>query len=175
MENTKLTEKIGTHDLTVRMAEPGDYEEILRLNEESVHFLSPLSKEKLEYLDGQAEFHKVVTKKGNILAFLLAFREGADYDSVNYRWFADHYPCFLYIDRLVVDVAKQASGLGKLLYEEVFRYARETDVPLVTAEIDIKPPNPVSLKFHDKFDFREVGRQEVAGGNKIVSLQVSKL
>ena len=162
-------------NVIVRSAELGDFESILRLNEESVHFLSPMSQEKLEHLDEQAELHKVVVREGEVVAFCLAFREGADYDSVNYLWFADHYPGFLYVDRVVVDLKKQTSGLGSLLYEEIFRYARETGVPLVAAEIDIEPPNPVSLKFHEKFGFSEVGKQEVAGGKKVVSLQVAKL
>jgi predicted GNAT superfamily acetyltransferase len=45
----------------------------------------------------------------------------------------------------------------------------------VTAEIDIEPPNPVSLKFHERFGFKEVGKQAVAGGKKIVSLQAAKI
>lgn len=175
MENNKSIGKAEGFDVTVRLARPEDFERILQLNEESVHFLSPLTREKLEHLHSQAELHKVVVVDGKILAFCLAFRERADYDSVNYLWFSDHYPSFLYVDRVVVDLRKQASGMGSLLYEEVFRHARETGVPLVTAEIDIEPPNPVSLKFHEKFGFHEVGRQEVANGKKVVSLQTAKL
>jgi predicted GNAT superfamily acetyltransferase len=62
-----------------------------------------------------------------------------------------------------------------LLYEEVLKHARNTNVPIVTAEIDIKPPNPVSLKFHERYGFKEVGQQKVADGKKIVSLQVLEL
>ena len=175
LENSKGSEKMSVADVTVRSAEPEDFKEILRLNEESVHFLSPMSRERLEHMFEEVELCKVATRQGQILAFCMAFREGADYDSVNYLWFASHYPKFLYVDRVVVDLKKQAAGLGSLLYEEVFRYARETGVPLVAAEIDIEPPNPVSLKFHEKFGFGEVGRQEVAGGTKVVSLQTSNL
>ena len=175
MENSSINEKNSMAGATVRCAEPEDFVEILRLNEESVHFLSPMSREKLERMYKEAELCKVVISQGEILAFCLAFREGADYDSVNYLWFASHYPSFLYVDRVVVDLKKQTTGLGSLLYEEVFRHARETGVRIVTAEIDIAPPNPVSLKFHEKFGFKEVGRQEVAGGTKVVSLQIANL
>lgn len=162
--------------LVVRPAEPGDFDEILRLNEESVHFLSPLTREKLEHLHDEAETHKVIVgSDGKVYAFCLTFREGADYDSVNYRWFSDRYKNFLYVDRVVVDVNHQASGLGRLLYDDVFMHAKETGVPMVTAEIDIEPPNPVSLKFHRRYGFREVGVQKVAGGKKSVSLQISEI
>lgn len=162
-------------DVIIRDAVCEDFAEILRMNEESVHFLSPLNREKLIRLEAEAEFLKVAVSGNNILAFCLTFREGADYDSVNYLWFRDHYPKFLYVDRVVVDLSKQSSGLGHLLYEEVFSHALETDVSVVTAEIDIEPANPVSLKFHERFGFHEVGRQEIYGGKKVVSLQISKV
>ncbi len=159
----------------IRPATPLDYEQILRLNEESVHFLSPLSKEKLTHLHKESEILKVVEINGSVEAFVLALREGKDYDSVNYTWFEKNYDKFLYIDRVVVSVKKQNSGLGKLLYEEVFKHAKLTGVPVVTAEINIEPANPISLKFHEKFGFKEVGKQAVAGGKKIVSLQASQI
>lgn len=175
MDNNCNNEKTENACIEVRPAEPADFEEILRLNEESVHFLSPMSRERLEHLDEESELNKVLVKDGRVVAFCLAFREGADYDSVNYLWFAAHYPEFLYVDRVVVDINKQSYGFGSLLYKDVFKHAGETGVPIVTAEIDIAPPNPVSLKFHEKFGFHEVGRQEVAGGTKIVSLQIAEL
>ena len=159
----------------IRPATPEDYEEILKLNEESVHFLSPLSKEKLIHLHQESEILKVVETDGKVEAFVLALREGKDYDSVNYAWFSKNYEKFLYIDRVVVSVKQQGSGLGKMLYEDVFKHVKSIDVPVVTAEIDIEPPNPVSLKFHEKFGFKEVGKQAVAGGKKIVSLQAVQI
>ncbi|HHY99868.1 MAG TPA: GNAT family N-acetyltransferase [Bacillota bacterium] len=159
----------------IRPATPEDYEEILKLNEESVHFLSPLSKEKLIHLHQESEILKVVETDGKVEAFVLALREGKDYDSVNYAWFSKNYEKFLYIDRVVASVKQQGSGLGKMLYEDVFKHAKSIDVPVVTAEIDIEPPNPVSLKFHEKFGFKEVGKQAVAGGKKIVSLQAVQI
>lgn len=159
----------------IRSATPEDYEHILRLNEESVHFLAPLSKEKLAHLHRQSEILKVVEADGLVEAFVLALREGKEYDSVNYTWFAGIYDKFLYIDRVVVSLKQQSYGLGKLLYEEVFRHAELTQIPVITAEIDIEPPNPVSLKFHERFGFKEVGRQPVADGKKIVSLLAAQL
>lgn len=159
----------------IRPATLKDYEQILKLNEESVQFLSPLSKEKLTHLHRQSEILKVVEVDGAVEAFVLALREGKDYDSVNYIWFSKNYDKFLYIDRVVVSVKQQNTGFGKLLYEEVFKHADLIDVPIVTAEIDIEPSNLVSLKFHKKFGFLEVGKQSVAGGKKIVSLQAVQL
>jgi len=155
----------------IRDATLSDFGAILRLNAESEHFLSPLSGRKLQRLHAGAAYHRVACVDGGVAAFLLAFREGAAYDSVNYLWFAARYPQFLYIDRVVVDVAFQSRRLGTLLYEDLFAYARATGAPRVTCEYDIQPPNPVSARFHGKFGFREVGRQDVAYAAKAVSLQ----
>lgn len=175
MGNDNRILKVGKGPIEIRDALPEDFPEVLRMNQESVHFLSPLTMEKLERLDGESDFHKVALLDGKVAAFCLAFREGANYESVNYQWFLENYEKFLYVDRVVVDLSAQSVGLGKVLYEEVFRYAKESRVPIVTAEIDIQPPNPVSLKFHEKFGFTEVGRQEVYDGEKVVSLQAARI
>lgn len=159
----------------IRNAEKKDFARILELNQESVHFLSPMDMEKLEQLAGQAELLEVVEVDGQVEAFILTLTEGKEYDSVNYLWFAERYERFLYIDRVVVSVRMHGKGLGGMLYKEIFGYAVRKSIPFVTAEIDINPPNPGSLTFHEKFGFEEVGRQSVAGGKKIVSLQAVKV
>jgi predicted GNAT superfamily acetyltransferase len=155
----------------IRDATAADFGQILALNAESVHFLSPLDDARLRYLHAQATYHRVVDDAGTIGAFLLAFREGADYDSPNYAWFARTYPQFLYIDRIVVSMIARGRGLGAQLYNDIIAFASASCVERLTCEFDIDPPNPASAKFHAYFGFREVGRQRV-GGNKEVSLQV---
>lgn len=162
-------------NIAIRPATLDDFSEILRINEETVHFLSPLTMEKLEHLNEECRIHLVAVEDGKVLAFCLAFREGADYDSINYLWFKDHYEKFLYIDRVVVSAEDRKKGLGNRLYGEIFKKGMEDKVPVITAEIDIVPPNPVSLNFHKKFGFHEVGKQEVSGGKKIVSLQAVEI
>ena len=161
--------------IEMRPATFEDFDAILKLNQDLVHFLSPLSKEKLTHLHSQAEIHSVVVVDGIVQAFIIAFREGKDYDSVNYTWFCEHYEKFLYVDRVVVSVAMQGAGLGSMIYNEIFKHAQKIEVPFVTAEIDFEPPNPNSLKFHEKYGFKEVGRQSVYGGKKIVSLQAAEI
>ena len=160
--------------IIVRKLENDDYNRILQLNEESVDFLSPLTNDKLDNLISQADLIIVVEVDGYVEAFVLTLREGKKYDSVNYLWFSNNYDEFIYIDRVVVSLNMQGKGLGNILYESVFDHARLTGVPYVTAEIDISPPNPKSLKFHEKFGFKEVGKQTVAKGKKVVSLQTSR-
>ena len=176
---TKMRTKTGTNkkgaQLRVRPMHRADLENALALNEELVHFLSHLEMEKLMHLWEESSVSLVVEENGEFAGFLLAFREGADYDSINYKWFEDIYPTFLYVDRVVITPNTQSGGLGTAFYNEVFRIAAESGVPVVTAEYYVVPPNVISEKFHTRFGFEEVGRQQTADGKKTVSLQVAKV
>jgi predicted GNAT superfamily acetyltransferase len=161
--------------VTLRPATEKDFDEILRLNAESVHFLSPLGPESLASLHQEAAYHRVLEDGRELVAFLLAFREGARYESPNYQWFSSRYAEFLYIDRVAVCRACQGQRLGRLLYQDLFSYARRSGVPRITCEFDIDPPNEASRRFHQRYGFKEVGTQTVAGGTKLVSLQIASL
>lgn len=156
----------------LRDARPADFPRVLALNEESVRFLSAMDRARLDRLHAEAAYHRVLELDGEVQGFLLAFREGAAYDSPNYRWFAERYPRFLYIDRIVIGNAAQGRGAGKAFYDNLFAFAREGGADLVTCEIDSDPPNPVSRRFHEQLGFREVGSQRYGVHQKQVSLQV---
>jgi len=158
-------------ELTVRPAAEADFGDILRMNDEWVHFTSHLDEAALARLHAQSPYHGVVEDEGRVVAFLLALREGSDYASVNYRWFADRGDRFLYIDRVIVDSSAQGKGIARMLYDDLLAFARETGVDRIVCELDIDPPNEASARFHDGYGFVEVGTQAVAGGTKRVSLR----
>jgi hypothetical protein len=158
----------------IREAAVEDFPAVLALNAESERFLSPMDAQRLSRLHAQAAYHRVVEVGVTVGAFLLAFREGTDYDSPNYRWFAARYDAFLYIDRVVVAQSQRRRGLGLALYEDLFAFAKRSGVATITCEFDIDPPNATSRGFHARFGFREVGTQWVAGGKKRVSLQEAR-
>ena len=156
----------------LRDATESDFGAIVRLNLESEHFMSAMGLERLRQLHAQSACCRVVDEPGaGVVAFLLAFREGSAYDSENYRWFAGRRDSFLYIDRIAVAKSHQGNGLGKQLYEDLFRFAREHRVPRITCEFDIEPANEVSARFHARFGFREVGSRSVSYADKRVAMQ----
>ncbi|NDP41070.1 MAG: GNAT family N-acetyltransferase [Rhodoferax sp.] len=161
--------------MKIRTAQHEDSSQILQLNEESVQFLSPLNSGRLALLRTQCAYHRVLEDEGQIASFLLAFREGAAYDSPNYRWFVTRYPRFLYIDRVVVSSSMRGRGVGRLLYEDLFAFGRASGIDLVTCEFDLEPPNPSSKRFHARHGFAEVGTQTYGPEQKLVSLQAVNL
>jgi predicted GNAT superfamily acetyltransferase len=155
----------------MRDVRAADYPALLHLNRESEHFLSPLSLPRLESLCAQAWYCRVVALEEAVHGFLLALREGADYDSVNYQWFSRRYAQFVYIDRVVIDAGARGLHLAKRLYEDLLARARAQGLARITCEFDTDPPNEASRRFHARFGFREVGVQRVGGSRKAVSLQ----
>jgi predicted GNAT superfamily acetyltransferase len=159
----------------IRTALPKDFPDILRLNEESVRFMSSLSPDRLAQLYAQAAHVRVVDMDDKVIAFLMAFREGSGYDSPNYGWFAARYPRFIYIDRVAVDSSARGKGVGRLLYDDLFAFARHSAVQLITCEFDLEPANPVSKSFHERLGFTEVGTQTYGPSRKLVSLRTLEL
>jgi predicted GNAT superfamily acetyltransferase len=155
----------------IRPANEADFDAILRLNAEWEHFTSALDWPALARLHNQAAYHRVVEEHSEVVAFLLALRERASYDSPNYRWFDGSGGVFLYVDRVVVARDQQGKGLARALYDDLFEFARAERIERVTCEVDLEPSNEASDAFHSRYGFVEVGTQWVALGTKRVSLR----
>lgn len=108
----------------------------------------------------------------SLLGFVLALPPGCRYESINYRWFSERYARFLYVDRIVVAADQRGLGLGGTLYDGVVAEVRRRALDRICCEVNLKPRNEGSLRFHSRYGFREVGRQPTEGGMKEVSLQV---
>ncbi len=86
-------------------------------------------------------------------AFLLAFDEGAEYDSPNYLWFRRRYPRFVYVDRVAVAQAARGRGHARRLYADLMARAAAADHDVVVCEVNSDPPNPASDAFHATLGF----------------------
>ena len=152
-----------------------DFEAVVRLNDSVLQQTSAMDLRRLRELHALPGHHRVVRVGGELAAFLLAMRETAPYRNENFEWFAARYGKFLYVDRIVVRGPFARKGLGASLYRDLFAFAGANGIDTVVCEYNIDPPNLPSRAFHEKFGFREVGRQRVAGGAKLVSLQAASL
>lgn len=168
----RIRKKEAEPEVVIRDVKLEDIAFVMDVNETNVEVLSPMDDAKYLYFMDCSEMFQVAEVEGEPAAFLIALREGlADYTSENYIWFSKQYEKFLYVDRIVIDERFRTMGLGRKLYEGVFRHAEGSEVPVVTAEIDIIPYNEPSLKFHEAMGFEEVGQQVIRGGEIKVSLQ----
>jgi predicted GNAT superfamily acetyltransferase len=164
-----------SQSVVIRVADPRDFEDICALNLAEDQHTSTMDVVRLTELNTMSCYHKVASLGGIVSAFLLAMRHDSPYKNDNFEWFSRKYARFIYVDRVVVSRASRGRRLGSLLYEDVFHHARSNEIPLVTCEYNIVPPNEPSRLFHEKFGFKEQGTQWVANGTKRVSLQVAEI
>jgi len=150
-----------------------DTEAVLALNRASEAETSPLDADGLAALVATA-FHIGLRDAGQT-AFLIAFDQGAHYDSPNFLWFRERYARFAYVDRIVVSASARGRGHARSLYAEFFAAARRALHDMVCCEVNIEPPNPGSDAFHAALGFVEVGQATLAGGDKRVRYLLRRL
>lgn len=163
------------HAAQVRDATEADFADIVRLNTQWEHFLSPMDGPRLAMLHQMAAVHRVIVDAGRVCAFMLTMREGCAYASPNYQWFADRYERFLYVDRVVIAGDCQGRGLARMLYADLLAFARASGVDTVTCEVDADPPNEPSRRLHAALGFCKVGTLRVGVGHKQVAMQALRV
>ena len=165
----------ASESIELQPATANDYEVILALNSNAIPDVNLLDRKVLKSLHKQAvalivaRDMRTPVSGGSVGGFMLLLDEHADYASANYQYFKRHYESFLYVDRIVVSPEHQRMGIGRRLYEELFQLAGEFPA---TCEVNVVPPNPRSLAFHEQLGFSKVGEQDTEGGSKRVALLV---
>lgn len=147
-----------------------DLDEVLVLNELWVPHVGHLERSALESLLADAALALAARSGDRLDAFVIVLGAGADYASPNYRWFAQRHDRFTYVDRVAVADSARGTGIGRRLYEAVADHARSTAAGPVCAEVNLDPPNPGSLAFHERMGFEPVGRQWTYGDTVEVQL-----
>src|SRR5215472_16562359 len=98
---------------------------------------------------------------GSRAGFLLGMTRDADYACPNFLWFRGRYATFLYVDRIAVSTEHHQRGVGAALYRETEAEARKQGLPRLCCEVNLRPPNPGSMAFHQRLGFTQVGAQEL--------------
>ncbi|MEL7187844.1 MAG: GNAT family N-acetyltransferase, partial [Pseudomonadota bacterium] len=150
-----------------------DYEEVLALNEASVPHVNSIDAGELDWFADNAAFAPAVRIDGRLAGFMIGLRPGTDYKSPNYRWFCGNYDDFAYIDRIAVAAWARRRGIAEALYQAFAE--SQSDAPVMTCEVNLRPANEGSMRFHERMGFRQVGSQETEGGKKEVALMEKKL
>jgi predicted GNAT superfamily acetyltransferase len=153
----------------IRDTSARDLDAALALNNASIPELNELDAPEIERLVSIAEIALTAEVDGAFAGFCIVFAPGVDYGSLNYAWFSRNYPDFVYLDRIAVEPAYRRFGIGRGFYGELVDRLTGR-FPVLTCEVNVRPRNEPSLRFHHSIGFREVGQQDTDGGNKTVSL-----
>ncbi|MCH7789272.1 MAG: GNAT family N-acetyltransferase [Acidobacteria bacterium] len=154
----------------IRDMAAADVESILEFNSDAVPAVSSLDNAGLEALVVQARCVLVAEDDFGPCGFLIGLGPGCRYASENYAWFSQRYEEFNYVDRIVVAQRSRSEGIGENLYDVFAADARSRGVGVMLAEVNTRPRNEGSLRFHARYGFVEVGAQDTEGGTKSVAM-----
>ena len=151
-----------------------DLADVLALNEASLPHVSSMDMDQAHWFAANAWYFRVARIDGVFAGFLIGLRPGVDYRSENYRWFCESYQDFGYVDRVAVSQSARRQGVASQLYDD-FADALRGKVDVMTCEVNTRPPNESSMRYHERHGFRRVGSQETDGGKKEVAMMEKAL
>jgi predicted GNAT superfamily acetyltransferase len=154
-----LGEQIAS--LRIRDARVGDHAVLLALNNAATPHVNALEPEQFAWLATNADYFRVASRGGPLEGFVLAIRHGTTYWSANYAWFTERYDDFIYLDRVVVAPDARRAGVARALYTDLEQFTRGR-WPRIALEVNVVPPNPGSIAFHEAAGFRRVGTRRYA-------------
>ncbi|MAD60675.1 MAG: hypothetical protein CMH49_04050 [Myxococcales bacterium] len=152
----------------IRELKPSDLSSVYLINQANVPAVGQESEASFTSLYEQCELALVLEVDDKIQGFCIVLSPQSDYQSPNYLYFKDRYSQFIYLDRIALSSAVQGRGYGPLLYKEIEQRLRPERF---TLEVNIKPPNEGSLRFHLREGFKVIAEEETRPG-KIVALML---
>ncbi len=158
----------------IRDCSGDDLESVQRMNESALPAVNSLTIDDLAWFLEQASYFRVADTGQELVAFLIGLNEGVDYGSLNYRWFDERYDAFAYVDRIAVSPAARRQGLANRFYAD-FEDRCAGASGRVVCEVNLRPANDGSMRFHERQGFVKVGSQETENGAKEVALMLKEL
>lgn len=145
---------------------PDHYKDVLRLNQTFVHWTAPMDAAALKFILSHADYARQIDSAAGVL---IGYAHDTAYpDHKNLIWLRERLCNFFYIDRVIVDPAAHGSGLGRMLYEDVAKYARACGHSQLACEVNTVPDNPRSHQFHLRSGFAPIGERHFSDSGKSV-------
>jgi predicted GNAT superfamily acetyltransferase len=141
---------------------------LVEINHSGLPFVNPLDDSRAQWLIENSSLARMAILNGKVAGVLVVLSENPGLISEYLQWFCERYGNFLYIDRVIVSAWARDQGVAKRLYREVDQVAMEKSLAIAT-EVYSDPPNLVSLSFHQKMGFEEIGTQYCQTDKKWVS------
>jgi hypothetical protein len=153
--------------LNFRPARTEDFGTILAINEEGYPGVVRLTLAELTAVLNNASFFYITEMHSWVVGYVIAYTDQDVYDGAEFLWFQRHLANFLYIDQIAIAGSARQAGVGSLFYGFVEQFARQHGLASLVCEVNLEPPNPVSLNFHARNNFVEVGIMETSDGRKV--------
>jgi len=146
--------------MAIRPYRSSDLDTLYEINQASVPGVGSETKTSLERWINLSTVFVATDKKDTPLGFITLTEPGTmAYDSNNLRWFeaymAECGRSLIYVDRVAIAETARGQKLGEQLYQAA--YEAFADREEIGCEINLNPPNPGSIRFHERLGFRRIG------------------
>lgn len=140
--------------MQIRDITDADIPALLALNNSEAEAVNELTRDAFEGRLRSAYAARMLTDG---TAFLLAFDHATPPQGPNHAWFTARESYFAYVDRVVVATEARRKGVAAALYEDLARIARLDKIKIMVCEVNLEPLNAISMAFHERLGFAEVG------------------
>jgi predicted GNAT superfamily acetyltransferase len=155
---------------SVRAATLGDLSDILKINSQSTPGVARLSDDEVAGILDASPCVRVAMTGSQVVGYVIAYPSDSSYGGEEFTWVRDRYETFLYVDQVAVASGLRGAGLGAQLYRDVEQWARARRIPLLACEVNLRPANPGSLRFHRRHGYHPVQHLETGDGRKVVMM-----
>jgi predicted GNAT superfamily acetyltransferase len=138
------------------------------VNRQSTPGVATLSRSDVEAILRTAPYVRVAEVASHIVGYLIGYLAPSQYGGEEFAWFQDRYRHFFYIDQVAVTARCRGRGIGAQLYQDVEQFASRRQLPLLTCEVHLYPPNSGSFRFHIRWGYQRVHEMETADGRQVV-------
>jgi predicted GNAT superfamily acetyltransferase len=151
----------------LRPVQPGDFERVLAINEAGWPGVSPLSLAELHMALEVSPYFGVAEYDRHVAGYVITYGAENVYDGDEFGWFKQQFSDFLYIDQIAIARTARRLGLGSRIYHHLEAFARGQGLTSLVCEVNLEPPNPISLNFHSRQQFIEVETMATQDGRRV--------
>lgn len=159
--------------MKIRLAETKDFDQILIINQAGQPGVWPLTASELGIILVNAPYFYVVEVREEVAGYIIGYLPSSLYYGEEFSWFKQRYSHFLYIDQIAIAPWSQRAKIGTTLYAHAETFARQEGFTTLLAEVNLEPPNRVSIWFHQELGFREVGTLDLVDGRRVAFVEKS--
>ena len=156
----------------MRRLRPVDLLAVRAINAAGQPGVAALTPEELAALAAGTILCWVAIDAAAIAGYLIVYTSGDAYDGEEFAWFQHHYQHFLYVDQIAIAPEHRHSGVGSALYQFASAYAAGEGLDALVCEVNLDPPNPISLAFHHGRGFERVGTLQTRDGRTVALLRL---
>ena len=173
MKEETSQDNVSAH---IRRARPEDFHEILKINAESSPHVARLEPEDLRRLAALASVAWVAMDSVRVVGYVLAFLSSDVYEGEEFQAFRGRSERpFLYIDQVAVCAKARGANIASQMYAWLQQRSRELGIFTLCCGVNLRPANPVSMRFHRKLGFEIVSELDTQDGLLVALLHKQTL